>query len=110
LHSNKSLSASKAYSEIVDALRNASTAAETAQTNAEQARNLVDKSSSDSMVNLANATLKVSHELEKTVVEAKEKDDYVNKTNGRLREILAKLKSLALKANENITRIKSQFT
>lgn len=105
-NSAHALSASKAYSEIIEALQNASSAAEKAQESANQAQQLVDRSSADSTVNLANATLAISHKLEETVLNAENKDEYMIKTNNQLKQKLDELKALALKGNENITRIK----
>lgn len=90
-------------------MKNASSAAERAQTNANDARNLVDRSSSDSTVNLANATLAASHNLEKVVLANRENDEYSVNINRQMQEKLTRLKNLELKANDNITRIKGSF-
>jgi hypothetical protein len=66
----------------------------------------VDRSSADSTVNLANATLAVSRKLEEAVLNAGDKDDFVIKSNEQLKKTLARLKTLETRGNENITQIK----
>jgi chromosome segregation ATPase len=105
-HSSNALSAAKAYAEISDALKSALAAAEKAQTSANQAQQLVDRSSPDSTVNLANSTLAASRSLENTVLDAENKDDFIVKSNNQLKKTLERVKALELKGNENITRIK----
>jgi DNA uptake protein ComE-like DNA-binding protein len=87
-------------------LKNASSAAEKAQMNANEARTLASRSSTESIINSANAILSVSRALEDTVLDAENRDEYAVKINKQLEEKLERLKAIDLKGTENITRIK----
>lgn len=67
---------------------------------------MASRSSAESIINSANATLAVSRTLEDTVLDAENKDEYALKINQQLKDKLERLKATDLRANENITRIK----
>ncbi|KAI6208105.1 hypothetical protein M3Y96_00079500 [Aphelenchoides besseyi] len=100
------VAASTAYSEIVEALRNASEAAEKALASSKQAQDLFDGSDSNSLISLTGATFNQSQLLQRNVLEAQGKDEYVDNTNKRLNDTLAKIQQNLNDADRNFTRIK----
>ncbi|CAD5209051.1 unnamed protein product [Bursaphelenchus xylophilus] len=105
-YSTPALAASTAYQEIVDAMKNASSAASKAAEDAEAARKLVDPSNADSIVTLAQQTLKQNDDLQRAVFDSQVKDDYVVENNQKLNEILKKLDGIETNVHSNISKIK----
>uniref|UniRef100_A0A914D9X5 Laminin domain-containing protein n=1 Tax=Acrobeloides nanus TaxID=290746 RepID=A0A914D9X5_9BILA len=102
--SKNALTASKAYTEIAEALRNASKATSKAKTDAEDAYGYADPNSDKSLVNKATSAIEKSRDLEEAAKTTNNKDN--EESLNRIQTNLDNVKLVEADIEKNISWIK----